>query len=50
MVSSIIDHENLLIDAQDITPMTLAYQAVELQNEDNVLERALDRVISAMHI
>jgi cell division protein FtsA len=50
MVSSIIDRENLLIDAQDITPMTLAYQAVELQNENNVLERALDRVISAMHI
>ncbi|HEY4034756.1 MAG TPA: cell division FtsA domain-containing protein [Ktedonobacteraceae bacterium] len=50
MVSSIIDRENLLTDAQDITPMTLAYQAVELQNENNVLERALDRVISAMHI
>ncbi len=50
MVSSIIDRENLLVDAQDITPMTLAYQAVELQNEDNVLERSLDRVISAMHI
>ncbi len=50
MVSSIIDRENLLVDAQDITPMTLAYQAVELQNGNNVLERALDRVISAMHI
>ncbi len=50
MVSSIIDRENLLVDAQDITPMTLAYQAVELQNENNVLERSLDRVISAMHI
>ena len=50
MVSSIIDRENLLTDAQDITPMTLAYQAIELQNENNVLERALDRVISTMHI
>jgi cell division protein FtsA len=50
MVSSIVDRDNLLIDSQDITPMTLAYQAVELQNENNVLERALDRVISAMHI
>src|SRR5947207_602984 len=50
MVSSIIDRENLLTNAQDITPMTLAYQAVELQNENNVLESALDRVISAMHI
>src|SRR5690348_2153398 len=41
MVSSIIDRANLLVDAQDITPMALAYQAVELQNENNVLERAL---------
>lgn len=50
MVSSILDSENLLVDAQDITPMALAYQAVELQNENTVLERALDRVINAMHI
>lgn len=50
MVGSILDREGLLIDAQDITPMALAYQAVELQNENTVLERALDRVISNMHI
>ncbi len=50
MVSSIIDRANLLVDAQDITPMALAYQAVELQNENNVLERALNRVIDTMHI
>jgi cell division protein FtsA len=50
MVASITDREGLLINAQDITPMALAYQAIELQNEDNVLERALDRVINAMHI
>ncbi len=50
MVSSILDSENLLVDVQDITPMALAYQAVELQNENTVLERALDRVINAMHI
>src|SRR5450631_798027 len=50
MVSSIIDREGLLLNAQDITPMALAYQAIELQNENNVLERALDRVINAMHI
>ncbi len=48
MVSSIIDRSNFLIDAQDITPMALAYQAVELQNENSVLERALNRVIDAM--
>jgi cell division protein FtsA len=50
MVSSIVDTEGLLTGAQDITPMALAYQAVELQNENTVLERALDRVINAMHI
>ena len=50
MVASIVDQDNLLTTAQDITPMALAYQAVELQNENNVLERALDRVINAMHI
>lgn len=50
MVGSIMDREGLLIDAQDITPMALAYQAIELQNENTVLERALDRVIDNMHI
>ena len=50
MVANITDRAGLLVNAQDITPMALAYQAVELQNEDNVLERALDRVINAMHI
>ena len=50
MVSSITDREGLLQNAQDITPMALAYQAIELQNDNNVLERALDRVINAMHI
>jgi cell division protein FtsA len=50
MVSCISDPDGLLATAQDITPMALAYQAVELNNENNVLERALDRVIDAMHI
>jgi len=50
MVSCIEDHENFLVNAQDITPMALAYQAIELQNEDNVLERTLNRVIDTMHI
>jgi cell division protein FtsA len=40
----------MLVNGQDITPMALAYQAVELNNDNNVLERALDRVINAMHI
>jgi cell division protein FtsA len=50
MVGSILDQDDLLRDAQDITPMALAYQAIELQNENTVLERALDRVITSMHI
>ncbi len=50
MVASIVDRDCLLKNAQDITPMALAYQAVELHNENNVLERALGRVITAMHI
>src|SRR6266566_9291365 len=50
MVASISDPGNHLKNAQDITPMALAYQAIELQNENNVLERALDRVIHNMHI
>ena len=50
MVGSILDQDGMLRDAQDITPMALAYQAIELQNENTVLERALDRVITNMHI
>ncbi len=50
MVGSIADQEGFLVNAQDITPMALAYQAIELQNDNNVLERALNRVIDAMHI
>ncbi|GAC1567144.1 MAG: hypothetical protein NVS3B14_12270 [Ktedonobacteraceae bacterium] len=50
MVTTIADPNHLLKDAQDITPMALAYQAIELQDENNVLERALNRVIHRMHI
>ena len=50
MVSSIVDDVGMLRDVQDITPMALAYQGIELQNENNILERALDSVINTMHI
>ena len=50
MVTSIADPNHLLKNAQDITPMALAYQAIDLQNEDSVLERALTQVIHTMHI
>jgi cell division protein FtsA len=50
MVANIADPAGYLSSAQDITPMALAFQAVELQNEYNVLERAINRVIDTMHI
>ncbi|HLJ35613.1 MAG TPA: cell division FtsA domain-containing protein [Ktedonobacteraceae bacterium] len=50
MVASISDPEGLLRNAQDITPMALAYQAIELQNENSLLERTLYRVIQNMRI
>lgn len=50
MVSGITDPRKLLKDTQDITPMALAYQAIELQNEDSVLERTLYQVIRNMHV
>ncbi len=50
MVTSIADPHRLLKDAQDITPMALAYQAIELQNDDSILERTLYQVIHAMRI
>ncbi len=50
MVSTISDPNHLLKNAQDITPMALAYQAIELQDDTNVLEHALNRVIHRMHI
>ncbi len=50
MVTSIADPHHLLKNAQDITPMALAYQAIELQNEDSILERTLYQVIHNMHI
>jgi len=50
MVASISDPEGLLKNAQDITPMALAYQAIELQNENSLLERTLYRVIQNMRI
>ncbi|HEV2583519.1 MAG TPA: cell division FtsA domain-containing protein [Ktedonobacteraceae bacterium] len=50
MVTAINDPSGLLKNAQDITPMALAYQAVELQDQNNALERAMTRVIQRMHI
>ena len=50
MVPNIIDWDSQLTTAQDITPMALAYQAVELLNQNDVLRKALDRVINTTGI
>jgi cell division protein FtsA len=50
MVASIEDPAEMLKNAQDITPMALAFQAIELQNDNDILERTLYRVIHNMHI
>lgn len=50
MISNITDPNHLLKSTRDITPMALAYQAIERHNDDSVLERTLYQVIHAMHI
>jgi hypothetical protein len=42
------DGTNLLIDQQDVTPLGLAYQAIELQTNEDPLDVALRRVLRAM--
>ena len=49
-VESITDQTALLVDQQDVTPMALAYQALELQGEEAPLDAMLHRVIRAMRI
>jgi cell division protein FtsA len=47
-VERIKDATNLLVDQQDVTPMGLAYQAIELQTNEDPLDAALRRVLRAM--
>ena len=42
------DETHLLEDQQDVTPMGLAYQAIELGSAQNPLDASLRRVIRAM--
>jgi cell division protein FtsA len=49
-VERIKDATNLLVDQQDVTPMGLAYQAIELQTNEDPLDIALRRVLRAMKI
>jgi len=49
-VEKISDATNLLIDQQDVTPLGLAYQAIELQTTEDPLDAALRRVLRAMKV
>ena len=50
MVESLTDATKLLVDQQDVTPLALAYQAIELQAEQDALDAALRRVLRAMKL
>ena len=47
-VERINDGTGLLVDQQDVTPLGLAYQAIELQTSEDPLDVALRRVLRAM--
>jgi cell division protein FtsA len=49
-IETIRDETQLLEDQQDVTPMGLAYQAIELGSTHNPLEASLRRVVKAMRI
>ncbi len=47
-VERIKDGTNLLVDQQDVTPLGLAYQAIELQTNEDPLDVALRQVLRVM--
>ena len=49
-VESITDETQLLVDQQDVTPLGLAFQAIEFQSEEDPLDAALRRVLRAMKV
>ncbi len=49
-VESISDATDLLVDQQDVTPLGLAYQAIELHTTEDPLDAALRRVLRAMKV
>jgi len=49
-IETVRDETHLLEDQQDVTPMGLAYQAIELGTSTGVLDGALRRVIRTMRI
>jgi len=49
-IESIRDETRLLVDQQDVTPMGLAHQAIQLGVSSNQLDGALRRVVRGMRI
>jgi cell division protein FtsA len=49
-VDAIEDATDLLVDQQDVTPLGLAYQAIELQTSEDPLDATLRRVLRAMKV
>jgi cell division protein FtsA len=49
-VSEISDATDLLVDQQDVTPMALAFQALEASREQEPLDAALQRVLRGMRV
>ena len=50
LIETISDATDLLVDQQDVTPLGLAYQAIELQTTEDPLDAALRRVLRAMKV
>ncbi len=49
-IETVSDATELLVDQQDVTPLGLAYQAIELQTTEDPLDVALRRVLRAMKV
>jgi hypothetical protein len=49
-VAGVVDATGLLVDEQDITPMALAHQAVEMSAQESALDAALRRVLRRMKV
>ena len=49
-IETVVDATDLLVDQQDVTPLGLAYQAIELQTIADPLDVALKRVLRAMKV
>jgi cell division protein FtsA len=49
-IETISDATDLLVDQQDVTPLGLAYQAIETQTTEDALDVALRRVLRAMKV